>query len=811
MKSIFLVCIPLAICLSGADRLAAQNSVERPRQKIGPNSVNTPTAEHSLAAFAAMADSYCIDCHNAADAQSGLDFEDFDSDVQRRTNQWDSAAWEIIVKRLRGRQMPPADASSRPSEKEFVAALSELESMLDRRAADDPQPGRTDSIRRLNRSEYRNAVRDLLAIDVDVNDLLPADELSHGFDNVTVGELSPLLLNRYLSAAQRISRIAVGGHQRSPGGTTVRLPADMTQEDHVEGLPLGTRGGVLIERHFAIGGEYEIQIRLMRDRDENIEGLTGTHEIDVVVDRKPVHQFTVQRPKSKSGWSKDDTLVDANLKKRIRLSAGQHAIGVTFPRKSISLSETRRQPFAASFNRHRHPRKSPAIFEVSIVGPFDPTGPGDTASRRIIFTSRPQADSLQEATESAKAIFSRLIRHAYRRPVTDQDLEVPLRIFADRFRADGFEPAVETALAAVLVNPYFLFRAERDPPLAKPGDVYRISDVELASRLSFFLWSSIPDEELLQLAQQNELHKPQVLVGQVRRMLNDERSQSLVTNFAAQWLYLRNLDSFRPDMRRFVGFDDNLRKAMRRETELLFQHVMRNDLSVLELIKSKTTFLNQRLAKHYGIPHIQGSHFRPVSFVENDYHRGGLLRHASILAVTSYATRTSPTIRGNWILENILGTPPPPPPPNVPSLKEKSASQKLTVRERLAQHRKDPACASCHNLMDPVGFALENFDAVGQYRIFDDGIPIDSSGALPDGQKIDSVEALEAGIMKRPEMFVSTLSEKLLTFALGRGVNPEDAPAIRKIVRKSNDQDFRFSEVVLQVVQSVPFQMRVAR
>lgn len=790
MKPLFLVCLAIAISL--------------------PATVRVPAQDPSLPAFVAMMDQYCVDCHNSAEAESGLNLEGFDTDIQKRIEQWDSAAWEIIAKRLRGRQMPPADAASRPTEEQYVAALSELESMLDKKAADNPQPGRTDSIRRLNRSEYRNAIRDLLAIEVDVTDLLPADELSHGFDNVTVGELSPLLLNRYLSAAERISRIAVGGEQRSPGGTTTRLPADLTQEYHVPGLPLGTRGGTVVKQPFPIAGEYEIQIRLMRDRDENIEGLNGSHDIDVLVDRQRVHRFSVSRPKSAKGWSNDDTLVDANLKKRFRLSAGEHAIGVTFPRESVSLSETRRQPFEASFNRHRHPRKSPAIFEVSIVGPFDPEGPGDTASRRAVFTSRPESDSDEDAHACATKIVSQLIRRAYRRPVTQRDLNVPMRFFTERYASDGFEPAIETALAAVLVNPHFLFRAERDPESAKSGEVYQVSDVELASRLSFFLWSSIPDEELLQLAEQNELHKTEVLRGQVQRMLADERSQSLVNNFAAQWLYLRNLDSFRPDMRSFAGFDDNLRKALRQETELLFQHVVQNDLSVLELITSDTTFLNERLAKHYGIPHVHGSHFRPVSLVENDYHRGGLLRHGSILAVTSYATRTSPTIRGNWILENILGTPPPPPPPNVPSLKEKVASQKTTVRQRLAQHREDPACASCHNLMDPVGFALENFDAVGRFRIFDDGMPIDSSGALPDGQKIDSVEALEAGIMKRPEMFVGTMSEKLLTFALGRGIEPEDAPAIRKIVRGAAQNDYRFSQIITEIVQSTPFQMRVA-
>lgn len=758
-----------------------------------------------------LMDRYCVDCHDGDEPAAGLGLKTFDTTIAVSSKSWDTTTWEKIVKRVAARQMPPIDAE-RPSEAEYRAVLTAMESALDRAAERFPQPGRTDAVRRLNRTEYRNAVRDLLAVNVDVDSLLPADQLSHGFDNVTVGELSPLLIGRYITAAEKISRLAVGGLEKSPGGITVRLPADRTQDAHVEGLPLGTRGGSLVKHHFPADGQYEIQLRLMRDRDENIEGLTESHDIDVLVDRGLVHRFTVTPPKGKAGYQKDDTLVDAHLKKRFKVTAGPHKVGVTFPNKFSSLLEINRQPFEASFNKHRHPRRSPALFEVSIVGPFDPEGPGDTPSRRKVFAADGNVTSGRkgDSTERATRILRRLVRIAYRRPVTEDDLIVPLRFFNQRFKVDGFEAGIEAALSAVLVNPHFLLRAEPDPKVLSAGSAYRLSDVKLASRLSFFLWSSIPDAELLTAAERGQLSDPAVLKAQVQRMLQDERSQSLVSNFAAQWLYLRNLDSFQPDRRLFPNFDDNLRHALRRETELLFESVLREDRSVLDLLSTDTTFLNERLAKHYGIPHVFGSHFRSVPLTK-DSHRGGLLRHGSILAVTSYATRTSPTIRGNWVLENVLGTPVPPPPPNIPGLKDKTESSAITIRERLAEHRANPACASCHNLMDPVGFSLENFDAVGRWRLFDREQLVDSSGALPDGTSVSSLEELEAGILRRPEMFVSTITGKLMTFALGRGVESFDAPAVRNVVRASAADNYRFSSLILAIVTSTPFQMRVTQ
>jgi hypothetical protein len=696
--------------------------------------------------------------------------------------------------------MPPKEMP-RPEETDFDAIVARLGSALDEAAAKRPEPGRTETFRRLNRTEYQNAIRDLLALDVDVPALLPADESSHGFDNVTVADLSPVLLNRYISAAQKISRLAVGRGERGAVAETIRIRPDITQDSHVEGLPLGTRGGALISHHFPQEGEYEIHIRLMRDRNDNIESLTEPHELEVLLDRAPVERFTVKPPPPGQG----DESLDANLKTRFRTAAGPHELGVTFLKKSSSLLETRRQPLNVHFNFYRHPRLGPAIYEVSILGPFDATGLGDTPSRRRIFVCRPSNPDDEE--ECARRIIANLARRAFRRPVGDEDLKTPLEFFRQG-RADGdFDAGIEAALSSLLVNPQFLFRIEHDPPGAPPATAYRISDLELASRLSFFLWSSIPDDELLDLAASGALSRPDVLEAQVQRMLADERSRSLVSNFAGQWLYLRNLDSITPDGRLYPDFDDNLRQALRRETELFFESIVREDRSVLELLKADYTFLNERLARHYGIPHVYGSRFRRVS-LDEESRRGGLLRQGSILTVTSYATRTSPVIRGAWVLKNLVGTPPPPPPENVPPLEDNTVAASLSVRERLAQHRANSACAGCHELMDPIGFALENFDAVGRWRELEEGKPIDASGGLPDGSEFTGPAGLEEALLDRPELLVRTLTEKLLTFALGRGVEHYDAPAIRRIIREARDEEYRFSSLAAGIVNSTPFQMR---
>jgi mono/diheme cytochrome c family protein len=745
----------------------------------------------------ALVQAYCIACHNNKLKTAGLALDAFIGQSVSRHPE----VWEKVVRRLRARQMPPAGLP-RPEESTYRAVLASLEASLDTAAAATPNPGRTDTFRRLNRTEYRNAIRDLLALDVDVAALLPMDESSHGFDNVTVGDLSPTLLDRYMSAAEKISRLAVGIPSRSPGGDTITLPPDLTQEEHLEGLPLGTRGGAVVPYTFPLDAEYEIQVRLARDRDEHVEGLTAPHQLELLLDRERVQLFLLEPPRSPG----DHATADQHLKVRLAVKAGPHELGVAFLKNPSVLVETERQPYQARFNMYRHPRMQPAVYSISILGPYGAKGPGETPSRRRIFTCRPA--NAGEEEDCARRILTSLARRAFRRPVSGADLERPLQFYREARAKRDFDAGIEMALSALLVSPEFLFRVEREPAGLPPHTAYRISDLELATRLSFFLWSSIPDEELLEAAVQGKLRRPAVLEQQVRRMLKDGRSQALVSNFAEQWLYLRNLASISPDMRLFPDFDDNLRRAFRRETELLFESILREDRNVLDLLRANYTFVNERLAKHYGIPNVYGSRFRRVTF-DQDAVRGGLLRQGSILTVTSYATRTSPVIRGKWILDNLLGVPPPPPPGAVPALKENTGTgQSLSVRERLAEHRANPACSGCHQLMDPVGFALENYDAVGRWRTHEDGRPIDAAGGLPDGSRFSGVSGLQQALLRRPEVFVGTLTEKLLTYALGRGVEYYDAPAIRKVVREAREKDFRFSSLVLGIAGSTPFQMR---
>jgi hypothetical protein len=759
----------------------------------------TPSSRKASAdepVFKQFIESNCLDCHDNVTRTAGLALDDIIAeDIDRNPD-----AWEKVVRKLTARQMPPMEMP-RPEERDYDAVVSWLESSLDGVAAADPNPGRTETFRRLNRTEYQNTIRDLLALDVDVTSLLPPDESSHGFDNVTITDLSPTLLNRYISAAQKISRMAVGRAPRTPREDIFRIRPDVTQDTHIEGPPIGTRGGTTIPYNFPQDGEYEIQVRLMRDRNEGIEGLSEPHELEVLLDRERVELFTVNPPPK--GLSEQS--LDANLKTRVKATAGPHKVGVAFLKKPSSLLESMRQPLNVHFNFYRHPRIGPAIFQVSIIGPFEASGPGETPSRRRIFICQPTSPGDEE--DCAKRVLSHLARRAYRRPVDDEDLKAAMEFYRQGRADGGFDAGIEMALSSLLVKPQFLFRIERDPPGILPGTAYRIDDLELASRLSYFLWSSMPDDELLDLATRGELSRPDVLEQQVRRMLADERSRSLVSNFAGQWLYLRNLEAFIPDMRLFPDFDDNLRQALRQETELFFESILREDRSVLDLIKADYTYLNERLAKHYGIPHVYGSRFRRVT-LDEESQRGGLLRHGSILAVTSYATRTSPVIRGQWVLKNLIGTPPPPPPPNVPALEDNTVSATLSVRERLKQHRANAACATCHELMDPAGFALENFDAVGRWRGTDAGQPIDASGGLPDGSEFTGVSGLEQALLDRPELFVRTLAEKLLTFALGRGVEFYDAPAVREIVRDARDDNYRFSRLITGIVQSTPFQMR---
>lgn len=729
---------------------------------------------------------YCAGCHNSKLKVAGLSLDSVDFSVH-------SAQAEKVVRRLRARQMPPVGLP-RPDEATYKSLVATLEAAQDRAASAHPNPGRTDTFRRLNRAEYQNAIRDILAVDIDVASLLPADESSHGFDNITVGNLSPTLLERYLAAARKISRLAVGTGSRIPGGDTFTLPPDLTQEDHFDQLPVGTRGGTVVRYTFPLDADYEITLRLTRDRNEHVEGLYESHNVEILVDGERIKLFSVLPVKQ----GQDHHAVDKDLIVRIPLKAGPHIVAAAFPKKSTPLLETERQPYPAHFNMDRHPRIQPAIYSVSVQGPYDSRGPGDTPSRRRIFVCSTQDEIC------AKRIFANLARHAYRRPANDEDLQAPMRFYRETHAKSSFDESIEMGVRAILVSPEFLFHVERDPAAIAPNTAYRISDLELASRLSFFLWSSVPDEELLQAAERNTLHTPAILQRQTKRLLADPRSSAMIENFASQWLYLRNLDSFKPDMRLFADFDDNLRQAFRRETELFVDNIMREDKSILGLLSANYTYVNERLAKHYGIPNVYGGRFRRVD-LGTDRTRGGLLRQGSLLMVTSYPTRTSPVLRGKWILDNILGVPPPPPPPNVPVLKETAVlGANLTMRERLAEHRSKPACFGCHQLMDPVGFAFENYDAVGRLRLE----KVDVSGGLYDGSKFEGIAGLEEALLSRPELFATTFTEKLLTYSLGRGVEFTDAPAVRAIVRNSAPGGYRFSSYILGVVGSPGFQMR---
>jgi cytochrome c5 len=757
----------------------------------------------------AVINQYCVSCHNDRLSTAGLALNAADVDKAAEN----AEVWEKVIRKLRARAMPPS-GRPRPNEQTYEALVTHLETSLDRSAAARPNAGRTDTFRRLNRTEYQNAIRDLLSLEVEVASLLPKDDATHGFDNVSVGGLSATLMERYLTAAQKISRLALGSPVLSPGGETILVPPDLTQEDHFDGLPFGTRGGTVVRHNFPQDAEYEIQVRLQRDRNEQIEGLTEPHQMEVTLDGAKLQQFTLRPLVRGAAQAQSDYYAedkgDAGLKLRLSVKGGPHELGVTFLKRPSTLIETERQPYQARFNMDRHPRSQPAVYSVSVVGPFDAAGPGDTPSRRRVFVCTPKASS--EEAACARTIISTLARRAYRRPITDADIQVPFSFYEKARPADGFESGIEMAMRAILVSPEFLFRIERDPAGVATKTAYRVSDIELASRLSFFLWSSIPDVELLDLAAAGRLRQPAVLDQQVKRMLADPRSEALITNFAGQWLYLRNLAAVSPDPRLYPDFDDNLRQAFRRETELFFESIVREDRNVLDLLSANYTFVNERLAKHYGIPNVYGSRFRRVTLGPDNV-RGGLLGQGSILTVTSYANRTSPVLRGKWVLENILGTPPPPPPGNVPPLKENATEGKaLTMRERMAEHRVNPACSGCHQLMDPAGLSMENFDAIGRWRTRgESGTAIDASGGLPDGSAFEGAAGLRRALLSRPQLFVDTLTEKLLTYAVGRGLEYYDAPAIRSIARSAKNNDYRFSALVSGIVNSTPFQMRTSK
>jgi cytochrome c5 len=788
------VAVTLCVCLQG--QTSAQQ-VGR-QQAANPPSSSAADAVTPASSSRRLLDRYCVTCHNERLRTANLTLDRID--VANPGAQ--AEVWEKVVRKVHTGTMPPSHMPQL-SEEDRRALLTWLTTSLDAASVAKPNPGRTETLRRLNRTEYQNAVRDLLALDIDVNALLPADDSGHGFDNVTVGDLPPTLLDRYISTAQKISRLAIGSTDSSLQSDIIRLPADLTQEDHLPGLPLGTRGGVSVSHTFAQDGEYEIQIWLARDLEGQVSGLREprAHELMVLVDRQPVANFKIEKPAGA-----DATVLDKNLKARVTVHAGPHEIGVTFIKDGSSLLETARQPLQSHFNDRRHPRSTPAIDQISLTGPYAAKGAENTPSRRRVFVCRPAGPDKEEVC--AKTILTTLMRRAYRRPIARAEVEGPMAFYREGRAEKDFDAGIARALSAVLINPEFLFRVEAEPKNIPAGGVYRISDLELASRLSFFLWSSIPDDELLAAAIAGKLSRPEELVKQARRMLADRRSFNLATNFGGQWLRLRNLEAVSPNARLFPDFDDNLRQAFRHETELFFDNVLREDRSVLDFIRADYTFLNERLAKHYGIPGVYGSRFRRVA-LGPDSHRGGLLRQGSVLAVTSYATRTSPILRGVWVLGSIFGAPPPPPLPNVPSLDESTVSASLPMRERLAAHRNNAVCANCHRTIDPVGFSLETFNAIGQWRDHEaDDVPIDASGALPGVGEFRGVAGLEDGLLSRPELFAGTLTEKLMTFALGRGIEYYDAPAVRKIVRDAEKDRYRFSSLILGIVKSTPFQMR---
>ena len=746
--------------------------------------------------FSGMVAQYCIDCHDGTTAKGKLNLEE----ALAGGIGANPAIWEKVERRMGARQMPPP-GKPRPAEDDYQKNLLELQAALNQQAARQPDPGIVPAIRRLTRTEYGNAIRDLLAVEMNVAELLPKDESSHGFDNITTGSLSPTLLNRYVSAAQQISRLAMGRPQDTPAVKVIRLPADRTQEEQVEGLPAGTRGGTLLRHLFPVTGEYEIAVRLTRDRNEEVEGLKEPHELEYLIDGKQVAGFTVKPP-----GGPDHSKVDAGLKAKFTVKGGTREVGITFAAKGNPLQETRRQPYDASFNVHRHPRRNPAVYQITITGPFGGGAAGDTASRALIFADTGTAGS--DDTARASTVVRNLLGKAWRRPVTEPDLTGPLNFYREASGNNGrFEEGIEAALGAILVSPRFLFRIEENPPGVETGTVHALDGYALASRLSFFLWSSVPDDLLLEAAANGGLLGPAGLESQVRRMLDDPKAEALATNFADQWLQLRNLAGVSPDLRLFPDFDDNLRTAFREETTRFFSSIVKEDRRVVDLLKADYTFLNERLAKHYGIPHIKGSRFRRVTVGEAD-RRGGLLRQGSILTVTSYANRTSPVLRGNWILDNLLGTPTAPPPPDIPALDNAVVDASLPVRERLAVHRADKSCASCHNLMDPTGFPLENYDATGRWRDREGEVRVNATGGLPDGQEFDGIGGLEQALMQRPALLARTLTEKLLTYALGRGLDFHDAPAVRRILMEAAPREYRFSDIILGIARSFPFTHR---
>ena len=763
------------------------------------------------AASRAVLDQYCVSCHNQKLRTSGLALDELSLAAVGEEAQ----VWEDVLRKLRGGLMPP-QGRARPDAATYTELVTWLEAELDRAAIARPDPGRTEAFHRLNRAEYANVIRDLLALDIDVSPLLPADDASYGFDNMAgVLKVSESLLEQYLSTARKVARMAVGSPLPLPNTDIFPVSPELSQGQRLEGLPFGTRGGTVFDYYFPREAEYEVVIDLACTDKVDLKcdgrlGFSESHQLELLLDEERVQLFMLE-PKPQDFGNLIQS--NENLRVRVPVKAGSHRVGVTFV-KTLPDREIVRNGYRKRFERPFRLNADavaiamPYLESVTIAGPFDASGPGHTPSRQRIFSCRPLRPV--EELPCAKEILSTLIRRAYRRPVTDRDrhLEALLTFYNEGRANGGFDTGIETAIRALLVSPEFLFRVERDPPNASPTTPYRVSDLELASRLSFFLWSSIPDDELLELAAHGKLKDPVVLRRQAQRMLSDARSRALVDNFVGQWLKLRNVVTTRPSESIFPDFDENLRQGFRRETEMFFESILHENRSVMDLLTADYTFVNERLAAHYGIPNVNGSHFRRVTYP--DQRRRGLLGQGSVLTVTSHPTRTSPVLRGKWIMENILGTAPPPPPPVVPPLRETEFREKvLGMRERMAQHRANPACSSCHSMIDPIGFALENFDAVGRWRNVDEAfIPVNPAGVLPDGTDFDTLSDFREALASRPERFVGVVTEKVLAYALGRGLEYYDMPTVRRITRDAARNNYALTSLVLGVIESLPFQMR---
>ena len=758
----------------------------------------------------ALLNHYCVTCHNEQLKTAGLMLDNID--VERVSD--GAEVWEKVIRKLRTGAMPPT-GMPRPDQDAYDSFASYLESALDSAAAAQPNAGRP-SVHRLNRSEFANSIRDLLELEIDAESLLPADDSGYGFDNIgDVLSVSPMLLEKYISVARQISRLAVGNTAIRPTMSIYDADRLSLQNDRAsEALPFGSRGGVAVHHYFPVDGEYNLKVRLQQNRDGMIIGLAGLHHLDVRLDGARIKLFTIDGDSAKAGSQEPPkaTEVEAGLEFRFAAKAGDHLVGVAFLDEK-SLAEGMFKPAVSQLLLYdwNQATGDPGVGSVSISGPYNAKGAGETPSRRKIFVCHPPEGARRDQEDvCAHTILSALARRAYRRPVTEEEIQTLLPFFQAGRTERNFDGGIEMALRRMLVSPSFLFRAERDPGNAAEGASYRINDLELASRLSYFLWSSMPDDQLLQVAEAGKLRDDEGLRQQVRRMLADPRSKALVDNFVGQWLNLRSLRTATPDPDEFYVFDNSLRAAFEKETELFFGAMLREDQSVVDVLNANFTFVNERLARHYGIPNIYGSSFQRVTL--QDEARMGLLGKGSVLIVTSLPNRTSPVARGKWVLENILGTPPPPPPPNVPALQEDKNSQKLTMRQRMEKHRANAVCASCHARMDPLGFALDNFDAIGRWRTTETeaSIPIDVSGTLPDGTQFQGPVELRNLLMSRPEQFATTITEKMLTYALGRGVEYYDQPAIRAILRDAAPSNYRWSALILGIVKSAPFQMRTS-